>query len=204
MNQAESDLFRHWHHLMNHFVLLGSIGIGYLTIIYLAKLLIPCGEENWCIGTDFPAGIRVDNLLSTASVYVTVLMSGVLGRLALFLYCLNGRVGNTTPPEPVKTRCRITPIRVTSAFSIVLFVIMMLVAWYGSIPECSSDNTGMLDPTTLCRTSEPLPIEYWVLVVVRLSVVSYYVVPLTIGVAFASSLILIVWRSRKIMRDCGA
>lgn len=204
LKQAESKMFRLWHSLMNHFILLGSIGLVYLTLIYLAKLSIPCGDENWCVGTDFPAGIRVGDLVSTASVYVTVLMSGVLGRLAIFLYCLNGRISNTTLSKPTKVRRQITPIRITSVISVALYASLLWVAWNGTIPECSPDNSEISDSTALCRYNEPLPVEYWILVAVRLSIVVYYAAPLAIGVAFASSLISIVWLSRKIMRDCTA
>lgn len=85
-NTVTPEQIKFWRVIVRSLTVLGVLGLAPVTLIYVDVLMPPVGEITGCISDDgLLPKIEYGELVSTASMYVTILVSAILGQLAINL-----------------------------------------------------------------------------------------------------------------------
>ena len=164
------DRLNIWRQFLGHLMALGIFGLIPIVIIHIGKLVIQCGvEAEPCIVVDdnFPAGITYGELLSAASIYMTLVISALLGRFALFLY----EAEKANIVQPVYTRMQ---------------------KWVTVIVSVAVIATYVAVVSTLT-----VDMQSWFLWLVLWTAKVFYILPLALGVGFCVVTVTTVVQYRR-------
>lgn len=191
MNEAASRILKRWQSVLDYSILMSLFGIGYVTVIYYAKMAGGC-TGTLCFDANHPAVIAIGDLLSMSSIYITILALGISGRLAMVLYHLNRAQSQGEGGEGARrTRSeRISNNWIVFAGSLLVFLTVLFLAATGSVAE---------------HSDSPIKLEFGQgdigRDVLTLAITMYFVFPSGVGAGFVLILPFVFRATQNIMRD---
>ena len=191
MGTVSSKLLKRWQTMLNYSICASLIGIGHVAIIYSVKLSGGCNDEV-CFNANDPVFITLSDLMSTVSTYITILVLGISGQLAIVLYRLNRLQpeGEEIEDTNITHNWLFSNHGIVTIVMISLFFIMVIFMLAGSGAEHSDSMIKLeFDQTYISRA-----MFAWIIVL-------YFTYPFGIGGVFIAILLLLLLKTKQDVRS---